>query len=135
MKSLGRQIVESLVFSLVLCGLVLLVQQIGTQKPLVHPYIWSIMVFSGVLGMIVVAIAHWGMNTMDAQSRPNIFLGLTVLRMLLSMAFIGITLYMGIEDRVLWVVNFFAVYLFYLVFEITTILSNLRAISGEGEKQ
>ncbi|GHE54173.1 MULTISPECIES: hypothetical protein [Roseivirga] len=135
MKSLGRQIVESLVFSLVLCGLVLLVQQIGTQKPLVHPYIWSIMVFSGVLGMIVVAIAHWGMSTMDAQSRPNIFLGLTVLRMLLSMAFIGITLYMGIEDRVLWVVNFFAVYLFYLVFEITTILSNLRAISGEGEKQ
>ena len=93
------------------------------------------MVFSGVLGMIVVAIAHWGMSTMDAQSRPNIFLGLTVLRMLLSMAFIGITLYMGIEDRVLWVVNFFAVYLFYLVFEITTILSNLRAISGEGEKQ
>lgn len=91
------------------------------------------MIFSAVLGIIVVAIAHWALSSFDAQSRPNIFIGLTVLRMLLSMIFLGAVLYIGLEERVLWVVNFFVVYLFYLVFEIYTILSNLRAISGEGE--
>ena len=133
MKSLARQIIESLIFSLILCALIFAIQQIKMEKPLVHEQIWSIMIFSAVLGIIVVAIAHWALSSFDAQSRPNIFIGLTVLRMLLSMIFLGAVLYIGLEERVLWVVNFFVVYLFYLVFEIYTILSNLRAISGEGE--
>jgi len=133
MKSLARQIIESLIFSLILCALVFAVQQIKMEKSLVHEQIWSIMIFSAVLGIIVVAIAHWALNSFDAQSRPNIFIGLTVLRMLLSMIFLGAVIFLGLEERVLWVANFFVVYLFYLVFEIYTILSNLRAISGEGE--
>ena len=44
--------------------------------------------------------------------------------------FIGITLFLGIENQILWVADFFAIYLFYLVFEIYTILSNLRQISS-----
>lgn len=133
MKSLGRQIIESLIFSFVLCGLIFGAQQIEMEKSLIHDQIWSIMVFSALLGVVVVAIAHWALNSFDAQSRPNIFIGLTVLRMLLSMIFLGAVIFIGLEERVLWVANFFVVYLFYLVFEIYTILSNLRAISGEGE--
>lgn len=135
MKSLGRQIIESLIFSIILCGIVLSLQQIEMEKSLIHPQIWSIMIFSALLGIVVAAIAQWALKSFDAQSRPNIFIGLTVLRMLLSMIFIGAVLFIGLEERVLWVANFFVVYLFYLVFEIYTILSNLRAISGEGENQ
>ncbi|WP_420384822.1 hypothetical protein [Roseivirga sp.] len=135
MKSLGRQIIESLIFSIILCGIVLSLQQIEMEKSLIHPQIWSIMIFSALLGIVVAAIAQWALTSFDAQSRPNIFIGLTVLRMLLSMIFIGAVLFIGLEERVLWVANFFVVYLFYLVFEIYTILSNLRAISGEGENQ
>lgn len=133
MKSLGRQIIESLIFSLILSALVYGVQQIEMEKSLIHEQIWSIMIFSALLGIIVVAIAHWALNSFDAQTRPNIFIGITVLRMLLSMIFLGAVIFIGLENRVLWVADFFVVYLFYLVFEIYTILSNLRAISGEGE--
>jgi hypothetical protein len=38
-----------------------------------------------------------------------------------------------LENEVIWIVNFFVVYLFYLVFEIYSIISNLRANSNDGE--
>lgn len=134
MQSLGRQILQSLIFSAILVGIVLGLQQIEGSERFVHPQIWSIVIFSALLGLIVVAIGHWGIHNMDAQSRPNLFLGLTVLRLILSMIFIGIVVFSGLEGRITWVADFFAVYLFYLVFEIYSILSNLRAISAEGEK-
>lgn len=133
MKSLARQIIESLAFSAILAVLIFGLQQVELEKELIHPRVWSIMIFSTLLGVLVVAIAHWALNSLDAQSRPNIFIGLTVLRMILSMVYLAIVIFLGLEDKMVWVANFFAVYLFYLVFEIYTILSNLRAISREGE--
>lgn len=134
MKSMGRQILESIGFSIVLILIVLAVSFLPNAEKFLHPQVWGIMIFSAFLGVLVSALAAWGMVSFDEQSRPNLFLGLTVLRMLLSMAFVGIVLFVGIEERILWVADFFAVYLFYLVFEIVSILSNLRAISAEGEK-
>ena len=134
MKSTGRLIVESLIFSVVLALILFGLTHIEGSERFIHPGIWGIMIFSAFLGALVAFIAGWGISTFDEQSRPNIFLGLTVLRMLVSMIFIGIVLFTGIEDRIVWVADFFGVYLFYLVFEIVSILSNLRAISAEGEK-
>ncbi len=131
MKSLGRQIIESLIFSLILCAIVFSLQQMDIQ--LIHEGIWTIMIFSAVLGLIVVLVSYWAFTSLDPQIRPNIFIGLTVLRMVLSMIFLGSVIFLGLEDKRLWVANFFVIYLFYLVFEIYAILSNLRAISGEGE--
>ena len=134
MKSLGRQIFDSVLFSLALSAIILAVSYIPNSGKYLHDQIWGIVIFSALLGILVAGIAGWGLSAFDAQSRPNVFLGITVLRMLLSMGFIGIVLFVGIEDRILWVADFFGVYLFYLVFEILTILSNLRAILAEGEK-
>jgi len=134
MQSIGKQIITSLIVSLVLAAIVFGLQQMESTAQFIHEKVWSIIIFSAILGLIVVIIGDWGLKNMDAQSRPNLFLGLTVLRLLLSMGFVGIVLFVGIEDRIIWVANFFAAYLFYLVFEIYSILSNLRAISTEGEK-
>ncbi len=134
MQSIGKQIITSLIVSLVLAAIVFGLQQMESTAQFIHEKVWSIIIFSAILGLIVVIIGDWGIRNMDAQSRPNLFLGLTVLRLLLSMGFVGIVLFVGIEDRIIWVANFFAAYLFYLVFEIYSILSNLRAISTEGEK-
>lgn len=134
MKSLGRQILDSVIFSAILALLIWSLSFIPGASKFIHPQFWGILIFSALLGILVAGIAAWGMQTFDAQSRPNIFLGLTVLRMLISMIFIGIVIFTGVEQRILWVADFFGVYLFYLVFEILTILSNLRAISAEGEK-
>jgi ABC-type glycerol-3-phosphate transport system permease component len=134
MKSTGRQMLESLVFSMILSAIIIGLSQIPGAERFIHSGIWGILIFSALLGLLVSFIAGWGISTFDAQSRPNIFLGITALRMLLSMIFIGVVLFTGIEDRIVWVADFFGVYLFYLVFEIVSILSNLRAISAEGEK-
>ena len=134
MKSLTRQLINSLILFGVLVGLFYLLRSIEATSKLIHPQFWGILIFSFLLGMLVVFIGDWGMRNMDVQSRPNLFLGLTVMRLLLSMIFIGIVVFTGLEQKVLWVGNFFMVYLFYLVFEIVTILSNLRAISAQGEK-
>lgn len=134
MQSLGKQIAISIIVSLVLAAVVFGLQQMESSVQFIHEKVWSIVIFSAILGLIVVIIGDWGIRNMDAQSRPNLFLGLTVLRLLLSMGFVGIVLFVGIEDRIIWVANFFAAYLFYLVFEIYSILSNLRAISTEAEK-
>lgn len=134
MKSTGRQIVESLIFSIVLSMIIFGLSLIHGSEKFIHSGIWGIMIFSAILGALVAFIAGWGISSFDEQSRPNIFLGITALRMLISMIFIGIILFTGIDDRILWVADFFGVYLFYLVFEIVSILSNLRAISAEGEK-
>ncbi|OEK07260.1 hypothetical protein BFP71_04195 [Roseivirga misakiensis] len=125
---------KSLIASMLLAGVIFGLHQIEASEKFIHPGIWTIVIFSALLGMLVVAVGHWGLTTLDAQTRTNLFLGLTVMRLLLSMIFIGIVVFAGLEGKVLWVANFFAVYLFYLVFEIYTILSNLRAISTEGEK-
>lgn len=134
MKSITKQVIHSLILAGVLVGLTVLLQSIESTAKLIHPQVWGILIFSFLLGLLVVFVGDWGMRNMDDQSRPNLFLGLTVLRMILSMIFIGIIVFTGLEQKVLWVGNFFMIYLFYLVFEIVTILSNLRAISAQGEK-
>ena len=134
MKSTVKQTVESLIFSIFLSLIIFGLTFIQASERFIHSGIWGIMIFSAILGTLVAFVASWGISTFDEQSRPNIFLGITVLRMLLSMIFIGIILFMGIEDRIVWIADFFGVYLFYLVFEMVSILSKLRAISAEGEK-
>ena len=134
MKSTVKQTVESLIFSIFLSLIIFGLTFIQASERFIHSGIWGIMIFSAILGTLVAFVASWGISTFDEQSRPNVFLGITVLRMLLSMIFIGIILFMGIEDRIVWIADFFGVYLFYLVFEMVSILSKLRAISAEGEK-
>lgn len=134
MQSLGKQILYSIVFSAVLMLIVAGLQQLPAADKLIHPGIWTIMIFSAVLGLIVVWVGDWGMRNMDAQSRPNLFIGLTVLRLILSMGFIAIIIFSGLEKRVMWVADFFVVYFCYLAFEVFNILAILRAISREGEK-
>jgi len=130
MQKLSKQIAQTLIFSGVIAALVLGLQQIEGSESFIHSQIWPILIFSAVLGLIIVGMSHWGVKNLDPQSRTNLFLGTTVLRLIFSMVFIGVVLFRGVEDQMIWVANFFVVYLFYLVFEIYTILSNLRQISG-----
>jgi xanthine/uracil permease len=130
MQNLGKQIAITLIISALLASVIYMLQQLEGMAKLIHSGIWGIMIFSVFLALIIVAMNSWGLKNLDPQSRTNLFLGTTVLRLILSMGFIGAALFLGIENQILWVANFFAIYLFYLVFEIYTILSNLRQISS-----
>ena len=134
-QSVGKQVLHSVIFSVVLTGLTLGLQQVPGTEAALHSGLLGIVIFSALLGLLIAFMAGWGLHNLDAQSRPNLFIAITGIRMIISLIFVLIVVYNGLEKRTLWVVNFFAVYLFYLVFEIYTIMSNLRAISNEGEKK
>lgn len=135
MKPIGKQVLHSLIFSAILIALVVAVDQIDSSNSVIHNGVYGIMIFSALLGLVIAFVAAWGMKNMDAQSRPNLFMAITGIRMIVSLIFVLIVVYTGLENRTIWVANFFGVYLFYLVFEIYAIMSNLRAISNEGEKK
>ena len=134
-QSVGKQVLHSVIFSVVLTGLTLGLQQVPGTETALHSGLLGIVIFSALLGLLIAFMAGWGLHNLDAQSRPNLFIAITGIRMIISLIFVLIVVYNGLEKRTLWVANFFAVYLFYLVFEIYTIMSNLRAISNEGEKK
>ena len=128
-QSTGRQVLHSVLFSVVLTSLTLGLRQVPGAEKILHSGLLSIVLFSAFLGLLIAFMAGWGMENLNVQTRPNLFIAITGIRMIVSLIFVLIVVYNGLENQLLWVVNFFLVYLFYLVFEIHTIISNLRAIS------
>jgi hypothetical protein len=59
------------------------------------------------------------------------YLSTVVLRLILCVIFIGVELYLGLQQQELFIINFFVLYLFYTVFEIWNLSRNLRQNSGK----
>ena len=127
--STGRQVLHSILFSVFLTAFTLGLRQVPGTEKILHSGLLSIVLFSAFLGLLIAFMAGWGMKNLDAQTRPNLFIAITGIRMIVSLIFVLIVVYNGLENQLLWVVNFFLVYLFYLLFEIYTIISNLHTIS------
>ena len=58
---------------------------------------------------------------------PILVMGAITIRMLTSLMAVGLVVYLGVIDMTNFIITFFTVYLFYFVFEIFTVLSNLRS--------
>ena len=58
---------------------------------------------------------------------PILVMGAMTIRMLTSLMAVGLVVYLGVIDMTNFIITFFTVYLFYFVFEIFTVLSNLRS--------
>ena len=54
-------------------------------------------------------------------------MGAMTIRMLTSLMAVGLVVYLGVIDMTNFIITFFTVYLFYFVFEIFTVLYNLRS--------
>jgi hypothetical protein len=52
-----------------------------------------------------------------------------IIRILSSLGFIGILVVLGLENIILFIANFFIIFLFYMIFDIYIFISNLRPIS------
>ncbi len=134
MKIFLQQVVRVLLLTAIVVGVIYLTRALGASH-LVHEGIWDIIIFSSLVGVGVAGLNMYFVRRGSDQGIVNVFLATTVFRMLLSIIFITLNFFGGLENEVVWIGDFFVVYLFYLVFEIYSIISNLRAISNEGEKQ
>lgn len=134
MNILAQQFVRILILTAVIVGLILGLGALGLES-IIHDDIWPIVIFSALVGVGVAFVNMYFVKKGSHLGLVNVFLATTAFRMLLSIIFITVIFYLGLENQLVWIGDFFVVYLFYLVFEIYTIMSNLRAISNEGDPQ
>lgn len=114
------------VISLVMAGMILL---LGVFMPeILHENIWSIFAFVVLLSYSLGVVTQW----LYLKSPENLLilklLGM-VIRILSSLGFIGLLAVLGLENIILFIANFFIIFLLYLIFDIYIFISNLRPIS------
>jgi hypothetical protein len=112
--------------SVLISGIILVCQNFLPQ--IIHSSIWGIFGFVVGLSYVVSAFALWLYKKSPENFLQIKLLGM-VIRILSSLGFIAILVVMGVENIILFIANFFILFLFYLTFDIYTFISNLRPIS------
>ena len=114
------------VITMVVAGLILLFSSFLPQ--IIHESIWSIFGFVVILSYLLSVVTQW----LYLKSPENLLslklLGM-VIRILSSLGFIGILAVLDLENIILFIANFFIIFLFYLIFDLYIFISNLRPIS------
>ena len=118
--------VRFLLFSLIVVGLILLFQQ--TLPQILSESIWTIFYFMVILSYLVSFLALWLYKKSPENFLQIKLLGM-VIRILASLTFIAVIVWGAEENILLFIANFFILFLFYLIFDIYTFISNLRPIS------
>lgn len=126
MKLLSNFHVKFLLVSVLIAGIIVVCRNFLPQ--IIHSSIWGIFGFVVGLSYLVNAFALWLYKKSPENFLQIKLLGM-VIRILSSLGFIAILVVMGVENIILFIANFFILFLFYLTFDIYTFISNLRPIS------
>jgi hypothetical protein len=97
---------------------------------LLHPSKWLILGFFVAFSLLFHRVIEFGLREKQKNFIP-FYLATVVLRLILCIIFIGVELYLGLQQQELFILNFFVLYLFYTVFEIWNLSLNLRQNSGK----
>ncbi len=115
-----------LLFSLIVAALIWILTWIFPV--VIHEKIWNIYFFLLIFSFFITLI-----NSFLLKSFGENFFQIMVLAMILrfigTLIFIGIAVWPAMENIILFIADFFIIFLFYLVFDIYAFLSNLRPIS------
>lgn len=126
MKLLRNIQVQFFLFSAIVAILIGILSLIFPQ--LIHEKIWNIYFFILILSLFISIMSGLLLKSFSENFFNIMVLG-TVLRFIASLVFITIIVLPGIENIILFIGDFFTLFLFYLTFDIYAFLSNLRPIS------
>ncbi|MCC5937732.1 MAG: hypothetical protein JJU34_10660 [Lunatimonas sp.] len=120
-----KTLLIQLVVVTLLVSLAIVALQWLAPGPWIHRQIWAITFFFAILTAITGMFSiHLLKN--DKLNSVSIILGSTVFRLIVSLLFVFVLLW-GEDENLLWfVVNFFIIYLLYLLFDIYSLITNLR---------
>ena len=113
------------ILATLLIGIVLFLAQHFKFDSYIHPDIWYILAFFFGLSFLIHRLMEFGLRN-NREKFVTFYLSTIVGRLILSLVFIALFLYRGLTDSFLFVINFFALYLFYTCFEIYGLYCNLR---------
>ncbi len=91
----------------------------------VHPWINYMLLFFLAVSFLIHRLMEFGFRD-KREKFVEFYLSTVVGRLLLCIAFVAVALYMGVGNAPVFIVNFFALYLFYTVFEIYGLYRTLR---------
>ena len=109
----------------ILIGIVLFLAKHFHYDTWLHGYVWYIYAFFTGLTFFIHRVMEYGHQN-NREKFVQFYLATVVARLLLSVIFIGSFLYAGLTSSFLFVLNFFAFYLFYTSFEIYGLYCTLR---------
>jgi len=96
-----------------------------TNSDYLHPYLGWIVVFFWIQFLIMHVLSINAEKFLEIDKTLVLLAGVSV-RLIIAMFAMVAAALLGVVDKSMFVINFSLVYLCYLVFEITTVLSNLR---------
>jgi hypothetical protein len=115
-----------ILFSAAVTCLILLFQLILPQ--VIHEKIWEIYFFIVITSFLIGLLNSFLLKNFSENFFQIMVLAM-ILRFIASLVFIGLEVWPEMANIILFIANFFIVFLFYLVFDIYTFLANLRPIS------
>ncbi len=119
-----QMVVKLILFSLALF-LLTGVLKILFPGPWWHQKIWAMLTFFTLLTAMIGFLAVKLMK-LEIFNAVSVILGVTVIRLLGSIGFVFLILWQGDENLLWFVVDFFIIYLLYLLFDIYSLIANLR---------
>ncbi|CAG4991897.1 hypothetical protein DYBT9275_00851 [Dyadobacter sp. CECT 9275] len=113
------------VYATISIGIVLFLVQHFFNPAWIHYQIWYILAFFLGVSFLIHRLMEYGLRD-NSKKFVSFYLTTIVGRLILSIIFIALFLYNGLTDSFIFVINFFALYLFYTGFEIYGLYCNLR---------
>lgn len=95
---------------------------------IIHSKIWNIFIFLSVFSFLIGLLNGFLLKSFGENFFQIMVLAM-ILRFIGTLIFIGIAVWPALENIILFIADFFIIFLFYLVFDIYAFLSNLRPIS------
>lgn len=125
MKALFKNPFLSLLsFTFLLASIIWLFQQL-LPGPWLHILIYPILFFFAVLTGVTGFLAG-KLIKLETFTSVSVILGTTIIRLLCCILFVFLILWLGQKNLLWFVVDFFIIYLLYLLFDMYGLITNLR---------
>jgi len=113
------------IYTLLLAGIAWLLPVLFPQSVLLVKKFWLVFCFLGGITYIAYIMAYLGIK-MNPEAGIMAIMGSIALKMIFSMVFVLIYSLNSKEKGMVFVLNFFSLYLLFSFFEISSLLRNLR---------
>jgi hypothetical protein len=124
MKGFNSIYVQLVLMTLSIAVLVLILKFIGMDN-ILHNKVWNMILFFFLLAFSTGYLSQLILKNGKENFVAAVLSG-TIFRFFISLGYILVFLFLGVDNIILFVVNFFVIYLLYLLFDIYGLIANLR---------
>ena len=118
------KIIYTIILFAIIATIIFSLQNFGYNH-LLHEYIWIIFVFFLAVAFLNIQLMKMAFEK-NREKFITFFMASVVIRLILSLLFLGAFIFIKLNNIQLFAINFFALYLCVLVFEIFENSRNLR---------